>query len=188
MSIEVRALCPELADTYAAFLSSKMFGHAPHWASCFCRYYHLSCSQEEWQERSAEVNRNEAIEEIKAGRMKGYLAFHNEKCVGWLNANDIKAYPGVMAEAQKRMETEGLALAICFVIAADYRNQGISKLLLQYAMDDLKNRGFDRLLAMPVDRPDKPETMYRGVKSSYEALGFRTLESDGAVHIMLKAL
>lgn len=188
MSIEVRALCPELAETYAEFLSSKMFGHAPHWASCFCRYYHLSCSQEEWQARSAEANRAEAIEEIKAGRMKGYLAFDNERCIGWLNANDINAYPGVMAEAQKRMTIEGLALAICFVIAAEYRNQGVSKKLLTYAMDDLKSRGFSKLLVMPVDRPEKPETMYRGVKSSYEAMGFETIESDGPLHIMLKKL
>lgn len=188
MQIEVRPLAPELAQTYVDFLSSPMFDHAPHWASCFCRFYHLSCTQEAWQARSAKTNREEAITEIEAGRMKGYLAFHEGQCIGWLNANGIEAYPGVKAEAQKHMDLEGLALAICFVVAGEFRNKGVSKALLTYAMSDLKARGFTKLLAMPVDRPEQPETMYRGIKRSYEAMGFEALMSEGPMSIMLKTL
>lgn len=184
MSIEIKALSPEMAQTYVNFMDSKHFDHSPHWASCYCRYYHLDCSAEVWQARTASTNREEAIEEIQAGRMKGYLAFDQGVCIGWLNANSIHAYPLVKADIKDLVSTEGLALAICYVIAAEYRNQGISKTLLKFAINDLKATGYTKLLVLPIDKPNRPESMYRGIRRSYEALGFKTIQEEGPLTIL----
>ena len=82
MAYEIKPLSPELAEAFSAFLSNMDFAQTPHWASCFCRFYYLTCSMEEWRARSLETNRAEALQAITDGTMRGYLAFDSDTCVG----------------------------------------------------------------------------------------------------------
>ena len=77
MPLEIKPLTPALAETFCDYLTHLDFTPTPHWASCFCRFYHTTCSQMEWMRRTAERNRAEALDEIAAGNMKGFLAFEN---------------------------------------------------------------------------------------------------------------
>lgn len=129
MNLEVIALTPELADVYVQYLSSLDFDHAPQWATCFCRFYHTTCSQEDWQNRAGEENKAEALAEIQAGRMKGYLAFTQGKCVGWLNANDARTYLRLATEMAPVIQDKKVGCAICFVSHPEYRGQGVARRL-----------------------------------------------------------
>ncbi|MGE5677909.1 MAG: GNAT family N-acetyltransferase [Pseudomonadota bacterium] len=184
MSSVIKRLSPELADTFVDYLSSLDFNHAPHWATCFCRFYHTDCSGEQWQSRTGDENRAEAVLQIKAGTMKGYLAFDGEKCIGWCNANDLLQYKRFGNDFDYITKGHKTGCVICYVIHPDYRRQGVARLLLRQAVEDFKAQGFDAVLALPVENAGEPEKLYRGTLNMYKELGFELIEKDGITDIM----
>lgn len=184
MSYTIKRLSPELSDTFTDYLSSLDFNHAPHWATCFCRFYHTDCSGEQWQNRTGDENRAEAIEQIEAGDMKGYLAFDGEKCIGWCNANDLPQYKRFANDFEYFTKGLKTGCVICYVIHPGYRRQGIARLLLRQAVEDFKAQGFDAVLALPVESIGAPEKLYRGTLNMYKELGFETMEQDGTTSVM----
>jgi len=184
MGYQVRALTPELAVTFADYLSNIDFGHAPHWATCFCTYYQLNCSHQEWQNRSGDQNRREAMEQIKSGRMKGYLAFDGDKCIGWCNANDASRYIRLEKEMKPLIQDKKVGCGICYVIHPDYRRQGIARLLLKTAIEGFRAEGYTSMLALPVDAKEETVKLYRGTLNMYMELGFQELERHGDTCVM----
>ena len=66
-----------------------VFDENPDRLKCYCYDYHFlgdveSCTRV--QSRSA------VMELINTDNLKGYLAFKNEKVIGWCNANDRSNY------------------------------------------------------------------------------------------------
>jgi GNAT superfamily N-acetyltransferase len=184
MKYTIKALSPALAITFTEYFEGLDFGHAAHWATCFCRFYHTSCSYELWQKRTGEENRAEAIEQIKAGNMKGYLAFDEDKCIGWCNANNVSQYIRFEKDIKHITKDQKVGCVICFVIHQEYRKQGVARLLLKQAVDDFRSQGFDGVLAIPVDIKDEPEKLYRGTLNMYQELGFEEIEKKDNVSVM----
>lgn len=176
MNYTVRKLSPVLASTFTDYISKLDFGHAPHWSTCFCRYYHHSCSYEEWQKRSGNENKEEAVSEIEAGNMNGYLAFDGEKCIGWCNVNDIRQFVRLENEMKDIVKEQKIGCAICFLIHPEYRRQGVARLLLKTAVEDFREQGYDAVLALPSKAFDSPELNYRGTMNMYIEFGFEEIE------------
>ena len=182
--MEIRRLEPELAEVFTSYLSEISFDHEPHWASCYCRFYHTVCPQEEWMNRSAERNKAEALDEIRNGNMKGLLAFDEGKCVGWLNANDAGAYSRLYPMIKEMVEGKKVGCTICFVIHPEYRKQGIATALLKSAVGFFKDDGYDAVLGVPFEMPDEPEKMYRGFPKMFLEQGFKNIANHGPVKVM----
>lgn len=127
MEITIQPLSPTLAQTFCDYLSGLDFAATPHWASCFCRFYHTTCSQQEWMSRTLEENRAEAIQEIESGLMRGYLAFDGTRCIGWCNANDIKNLPRLTEDTSDLCRDRRVGCTICYVIHPDYRGKSIAR-------------------------------------------------------------
>lgn len=188
MNYTVKPLGPEFAQTFSDYLGNLDFGHAPHWATCFCRYYHTNCSFEQWRYRSGEENRLEAIEEIKTGNMKGYLAFDGDKCIGWCNANNVRQFIRLKEDIKHIVKDQKIGCVICFVIHPEYRRQGVARLLLNKAVEDFKVQGFEAVLVIPVDNSDEPEKLYRGTLNMYKEYGFEEIERHDNTSVMLLKL
>jgi len=184
MNYQVKKLTPDLANTFIDFMSGLDFGHEPHWNHCYCRYHHSSLPWEEWKGRSGKENQEEAREAIKAGRMKGYLVFDGDKCIGWCNANDAGEFARLREEAGKKIDPgQKVGCIICYTIHPDYRRQGISKLLLQKAVEGFRVEDYDAVLALPVNF-DNPVMRYRGTASMYRGAGFEEIEKNGDLTVM----
>ena len=139
---------------------------------------------EEWMARSLEVNRAEALREIEAGRMRGYLAFDGETCVGWCNANDISQYLRLHEDAQKYCAGKRVACTICFVIHPAYRGKGIARQLLARAVSDYRAAGYDAMIALPVEAEGAGQRRYRGTLHMFQEAGYRELEVIDHLHVM----
>lgn len=183
MQYTVRPLTPELAETFLTYFDTVDFCHAPEWATCYCRFYHTDCSGEEWYARTGALNRAEALEEIKNGNMKGYLAFDGERCIGWCNANDIRAYVRLLEDTAPYCKGKQVGCTICYVIDPAYRNQGVARCLLRAAIEGFKRDGFDAVLSMPVERQDHVQR-YRGTFNMYREQGFVEIDRDEGVVVM----
>lgn len=185
MEYEIKALCPELAETFADYMDNLDFGHEPEWATCFCRFYHTNCSHGKWNNRTGEENRSEAIKEIKSGNMKGYLAFDGTNCIGWCNANNVKQFIRLEDDLKHVVKNQKVGCVICFVIHSEYRNQGVARQLLRRAVDDFRIQEFDAVLAIPRESKGSPERLYRGTLNMYKELAFEEIEKDDNASIML---
>lgn len=187
MNIDIKALSPENKLDFARLLEGADFDHAPEWKSCFCRYYHTSCSFSEWMKRSAQTNREESLSEIDAGRMKGFLAYDGSRCVGWLNANRIDAFPRLAFVKADLPKDQRIGLALCFVVDPAYRGQGIAGKLLNAAIQGFAEAGFDAVVALPFSDATE-ERMYRGRLSMYLSRGFVSLKEQEGVSLVYKTL
>lgn len=175
MNYVIKPLSPELTRTFTGYLSNLDFSHSPHWATCFCRYYHSSCSMEQWQKRTGEENCAEAVEQIKTGNMKGYLAFDAERCIGWRNANNIHQFIRLEDDLKHIVKDKKVGCVICFVIHPEYRRHGVARLLLKQVVNDFKSQNFDAVLAIPFENAN-PQKLYRGTMNMYKELGFEIVE------------
>ncbi|PKM41353.1 MAG: GNAT family N-acetyltransferase [Firmicutes bacterium HGW-Firmicutes-9] len=184
MSLEIQPLSPALADVFCDYLTHLDFSATPHWSSCFCRFYHTTCSQQDWIDRTAEENRAEAKQEILAGNMRGYLAFDAGVCVGWCNANDVAQYPRLSEYTEELCRGKRVGCTICFVIHPDYRGKGVAREMLARAISDFRAAGYDAMLAAPVDAPGAEQSRYRGTLHMYQEAGYKELQTIDQVHVM----
>lgn len=184
MDLVIKPLTAEMAELFTTYLSGLHFDHAPHWATCFCRYYYLDGPTEEWMARSGETNRKEAIAEIEAGRMNGYLAFDGDQCIGWCNAADANQFARIKDAVEEYCMDDKVGCTICFVIHPEYRNRGVARSLLETAITEFKKRGYDAMIALPFEAKDSPEKRYRGTINMYEQMGYKEIERQDSASIM----
>lgn len=187
MKLTIRPITIHDGPLFIEFMDSLSFSHQPLWKGCYCRYYHTDCSQPDWNKRSEEMNKQEALNAIDAGLMHGYLAFDQDTPIGWLNAGHWENYPRLKSDLSQWADPD-TALLICFLIKEDYRNQGIATSLLEFAERDLKGLGYTQVLSVPVDDVKVSESQYRGPKSLYEKKGYQVRTIIDNVVIMGKTL
>lgn len=189
MEYTLRPLTPQDGETFADYLAHLDFSHAPYFSSCFCRYYHVACSDEAWMERSALKNRTESVEAIQEGRMKGYLAFYGDACVGWLNANALETYDRLLPDLAPYAQEKKTGVVICFVLHPDHRGKGLATQMLEKALDGFKAEGFAQVLGLSTLNPDVPVArQYSGRYAMFQKLGFEDLGPVGGRQLMRKIL
>lgn len=184
MNYTVKALTPELANTFVNYLSSIGFEHEPHWATCFCRFYYSNCSFTEWADRSGDTNKNEALFEINGGRMSGFLAFDGEKCIGWCNTSDVSHFVRLKDELAPYCDGKKVGATVCFVIHPDYRGKGVARLILDKAISDFKDKGYEAMIALPFEDKESPQKQYRGTKNMYIQNGYKELDFKDDISVM----
>lgn len=88
MKLTIRPITIHDGPLFIEFMDSLSFSHQPLWKGCYCRYYHTDCSQPDWNKRSEEMNKQEALNAIDAGLMHGYLDREREgtRVIGVINA------------------------------------------------------------------------------------------------------
>lgn len=184
MEYTIKPLTPDLSPVFADYLGGLDFGHSPHWATCFCRFYHTNCSSADWQGRAGEENRTEAIAAIAAGTMEGLLAFDGDKCIGWCNANDVERFLRFEDDFDHLTKGKKVGCVICFVIHPAYRGRGVARSMLKEAVRVFKAKGYAAVLALPVESEAGSEKRYRGTLNMYRELGFQEAERHDNLHVM----
>ena len=196
MNIEIKKLTPELAEDYVRF-----FDETPHndefKRKCYCitwcgdNIYHNDGKH--WFD-SPEERRFHAIERVRAGDIKGYFAYCDDKIVGWCNANTkadckecityLRSDGGVPLE--ECGAAEKVKFIFCFAIAPDYRRKGVASRLIEYICNDAKADDYNFVEVFT--KREFVNDGFRGVFEMYEKQGFYAhAEQDGKI-VMRKAL
>ncbi len=193
MDIIIKKLTPALINDYLNFFDNVAFTDHKEWSFCYCMFFHTTDEMEEAYEKTGEVkNRDYAIEYINAGKMNGYLAYAQDKVVGWLNIDDKQSFYTLSRERRPELWTDNsgdnIKSAVCFLIAPAMRGRGIATRLLEKACADSKAEGYNLVEAYPVKAAGDNFLHYHGPISIYNKNGFSVYKELDDIFIVQKKL
>ena len=177
--LNILPLTPELCDDYLHFFDVTPHADELDEYKCYCVFWSsTSCEKEDIS--TAEKRRLLAEKQVKAGAIKGYLAYVDGEVVGWCNANtrdECNECIGGRSHLKPLVESDenkGLKIksVFCFVVSPEYRRQGISGALLDRVCKDAKEDGFDFLEGYPCKEFGDPSWSYTGPYDIYIERGF----------------
>jgi ribosomal protein S18 acetylase RimI-like enzyme len=186
---EMRPLTPERADDYLRYFDGPAFADNPVWSRCYCLSYHLPSMPVEFDERTAVQNRAEKAELIARGEASGVLAYAGGEVVGWCHAaphSTLKLLNSVPEFASDDPEHTGAI--VCYVIAPQYRGQGLARKLLDGACHVLRDLGLRQVDVYPPAHAGSDATSYHGRLSMYLAAGFQHVRDAGRYVVVRKRL
>ena len=189
MGIIIKRLTPDLVEDYIHF-----FDITPHWdyserdeLPCYCVTWRSDDSFDDDNPHwyfSREERREKAISFVKGRKIQGYLAYDDERVVGWCNATDdcqggvnyFRSYYPI-EEYGKDIRVKSI---FCLMIAPDMKRKGIATQLVERVCIDAKNEGFNFVEAYP--NVEYTVLDHKGPLTMYEKFGFtKSVEQEGRV-------
>lgn len=157
MKIEIRKLTPDLVDDYIHFFDTTPHADQKEDHRCYCVWWCNDDSEGKDFVSSLEKRKNYAIQYVRGNNIQGYLAYRDDRVVGWCNANTksecLKCYCWRRFMGSIPVEDLSLGLKVksifCFAIAPDMKRMGISRQLLERVCQDAALDGFDVVEAYP---------------------------------------
>lgn len=187
----VKELNASLVNDYFEFFDSVYqtdpwlnFKDNPYWSGCYCGFYDDPRPEKDLVGLGASERKKMRSARILSNRATGFLAYLNNKVVGWCNAGPRASYGTLRHEpdpVEDPMESVGAIL--CFVIASNNRRSGIATELLRTACESFKRSGLQYVEGYPRTRPASVENPYNipeehlnyyGPLQMYLKAGFKT--------------
>lgn len=110
------------------------------------------------------------------GPAPGLVAFVEEVAVGWCQLTPRDSLPWLDQVKQlKRVDDLPVWSISCFYIRKGYRRRGITKALIEAAIDAAKKAGATTLEAYPLDAELTPSSSSTGYASTFLRAGFKTV-------------
>ena len=169
--IQIEPVSAENVQDFLDFFDGLGFEDHPDWKICYCYSFHFTGTGEEWNIPGR--NRECARDYIINCKMRGYLAYHDGKPVGWCNANDKNNYErfSILPEIPESPDKK-VCSVVCFVISPEFRGRGIASGLLSRICEDYKKKGYDYVEAYPSNDNRKQSDHWQGPPAMYKKRGF----------------
>lgn len=169
----------------------KLFGKRGACGGCWCMFWRQTHAQHEVSKGAR--NRRAFRKLVGAGKQPGVLAYANGEPVGWCALAPRAQY--VRLETSRVLapvDAQPVWSVVCFFIAREWRNRGLSVKLLRAAADFARRRGATIVEGYPVEvrKGRMPDTFaYTGLPGSFLGAGFREVARRSPVRpIMRKAV
>ena len=195
MNIEIKKLTPELACDYIRFFDTTSHSTGKNEHKCYCVCWCSDNHRERKDFKTAEDRRKLAAEYVKNGDIQGYLAYYDNKVVGWCNANTksdclnciswlmfMKNVPTGESEPEIKVKS-----IFCFAVAPDMKRKGIASRLLERVVQDAGEDGFDFVEAYPKSNMKETDN-FEGPMRMYEKAGFEVVEELEEIVVVRKRL
>ena len=178
--LEIKSLTPKLANDYLEFFDQQAFVDNKDWAGCYCFFPYHDPKESDWNDRCPSDNREAVSDGIKKRDVRGFLAYLDDRVVGWCNAAPREMYPALRA-LPGDASTSGATP--CFIVDPNYRGRGIAAQLLEKACEKLRNEGMVKMEAGPNRNAKSAARNSRGPLSMYETAGYQIVNEfpDGTV-------
>lgn len=195
MNIQIKKLEPSLLEDYLYFCENTAHSDNQEFAGCYCVNYYGKYKITEDDLKvdftSPEVRREFAIKFVNNGNLQGYLAYDDDRVVGWCNANNrvdclecwgFHEYKNNISIGKK---TKSI---FCFAIAPDMRGKGIATALLKRVCDDAKKEGYECIEAYPKKVGNDVYYNFHGPIALYEKFDFIVIKDMDTSMIVRKLL
>jgi GNAT superfamily N-acetyltransferase len=152
----IRKLTPDLVEDYVHFFDTTLHDYNVDEHKCYCVCW---CSEDsEGKDFSTrEKRRIYAAKYVKENILQGYLAYYNDKVVGWCNTNTksdclkCAAWRRNMSSILTDESTPNIKVksVFCFTITPEMKRKGIATQLLARVCQDAVLDGFNFVEAYP---------------------------------------
>ncbi len=195
MNVEIRRLTPDLAEDYVHFFDVTTHDDNVAEHKCYC----VCWSSDDYEGKDFSIvgeRRKYAYEYVRNHNIQGYLAYKDNKIVGWCNAN-TKSDCLKCASWRRFMDyvpVEGSDMNIrvksifCFMIAPEMKRKGIATLLLERICKDAVRDGFDFVEAYPYKESSYQSSDFGGHFELYQKNGFSVSAESEKGLVMRKQL
>ena len=175
MKFEIKPLSPDVLDDFLYFFDNIEFQDHPEWSVCYCYSFHYIGPAAEWHNR--EKNRSSVIKLINENYMHGYLAYEDEKPIGWCNANDKLNFERLKLNSEIwDSDKHKICSVVCFLIDPKQRGKGIASKLLDRVCVDYEKLGYDYIEAYPIKNQTTNELQCQGPPSMYQNFNFKLVK------------
>ena len=189
MKLIIKRLTANLIDDFLYYFDNVGFADNPEWSMCYCYFHHCPGGIKEFEKLTKEENRRASIELIKSGKLNGFLAYSNDKPVGWCKADLKESFANLPFKNDEILaENIKIAAVACFLISPTQRRQGIARELLQYACSSFNNHGYIMVEGYPRKGKQSDSHSYNGPISLYESEGFTIYKELDNFYVMRKEL
>lgn len=187
--ITIKTLSEELVADYLRFFDEDAFRDNPDWASCYCAFFQHRGSDEEWERRTGQENRALVEELAETRQLHGYLAYVDQKVVGWCQAAPSRSFPSLhRTGCPIPLDGDQVGAIVCFVVAPAHRRTGVARTLLQAAVKGLAESGMTYAEAYPVKDSQNTAANFPGPLGLYVTEGFDIVREVGKRAIVRKRL
>jgi GNAT superfamily N-acetyltransferase len=171
----------KIFDTSSWADVEKLFATDRECNLCFCMNHRVK-QEDEVLGAEAQKALYNLTEEKKVCSV---LAYDGDKCVGWCAVDPLVAQPGhdysYWKTSKKEKLDEGTWSIHCLFIHPDYRDKGVSSLLINKAVTTARDKGAKKLIAYPIpvkmrDKFPPISSEFSGRFSTYEKAGFKPVD------------
>lgn len=186
MNLDIRPLTKDGIDDYLFFFDNFVFQENPDRSRCYCCDYHFLGDIETC---TREVSRPFVINLIEENKFAGYLAFENDRPIGWCNANNRSNYQRLLRDIDLVDDPDDEVFSIvCFLIDPEHRRQGIAQQFVQRIIADHSNKSYDHVEAYPRKGELSSEGNFNGPLELYRRLDFMIHKEHDGYYVMRKRL
>lgn len=171
-------LMPDRWDDFVSVLGTRGIG------GCWCMYW-ISPSSAAWSEGakggSKGTNKAAFRQLAEDGPPPGLLAYDDANTpAAWCRVMPRNRMTGLANSRyfKTSLDTEGVWSLSCFVVRPAHRGHGLVSILTRAAQTYARGQGARHLEVYPLDttKPKSPSTVYTGVATTFERLGFAVVQ------------
>ncbi len=140
---------------------------------CWCMYWRVP--RTDFQRNYGAGNKRAFKETIESGVVPGILAYHQGKPVGWCSVAPRQDFTVLgRSPVLKPVDDQPVWSIVCFFVTKPYRRSGLSRLLIQAAVQYAKEHGARIVEAYPVEGEARSieYERYRGLTTTFTKAGF----------------
>jgi len=164
---------PLVPESWSHF--EVLFGAKGACAGCWCMYWRLKRSQ--FEQLKYEGNRVAMKELVDSGTVPGIVGFWNGEPIAWCSVAPREDFPALeRSRVMKRVDEKPAWSVSCLFIAREYRNQGVSVRMLEFAKEYCRQKEGKILEGYPVEpKKDKmpPAFAWTGLAAGFRKAGFK---------------
>lgn len=183
--IEVKHVADDVVADAEAF-----FGTSPGSAGCFCQWFIIPVT--EYHAGGGEANRKRFRRMVDENPLPvGLLAYVDGEAAGWCATGPRSRYARALKvpsfKGRDASEDDSVWLVPCFYVRNDVRRQGVSRALLDGAVDLARSNGARAIEGFPFARGAKlgRESMV-GVEAVFESCGFSVARRPSATRVVMR--
>lgn len=180
-----RPLTPETWDDF-----ETIFRQPGEQNGCWCTYWRIT--RNEYRLHFGEGNRQLMRALVATGRVPGIIAYRGGQPAGWCSVAPREEFPSLnRSRTLKPVDEQPVWSITCFVVSQPFRNQGLSRALIEAAVDYARQNGAKiveayPLISAPAGSPFLEGELYMGVESTFLSLGFREVARRSERRVILR--
>jgi GNAT superfamily N-acetyltransferase len=148
-----------------------LFGERGACNGCWCMYWRIGSA---YRHRPRDLNRRDLRRVVQNGPPPGLLAFHGDLVVGWCQITPRDSLPWLNRTWRvRRVDSIPVWSISCFYVRIGYRRRGITRALIQAALETARNAKAPAVEAYPLDGDLSPSATSTGYASTFVRAGFK---------------